>query len=40
MKQLGKPVDIGNAALFLASDAGAFCTGASLKIDGGVCNWS
>ena len=31
----GVPADIAGAALFLASDAAAFITGATLNIDGG-----
>lgn len=33
---VGEPAHIANAALFLASEAGAFCTGTTLKVDGGV----
>lgn len=33
--RLGKPSDIANAALFLASDEAAFVTGAPLIVDGG-----
>lgn len=36
MQTLGKPSDIADAALFLASDASGFCTGSTLKVDGGV----
>ncbi len=36
MKQFGHPDDIGNAALFLASDAAKFVTGVVLPVDGGV----
>ncbi|MGH9328367.1 MAG: SDR family NAD(P)-dependent oxidoreductase [Terriglobia bacterium] len=34
--RLGKPEDIANAALFLASDESAFATGAVFVIDGGI----
>ena len=32
----GEPVDIANAALFLASDESRFITGTTLTVDGGV----
>ena len=35
MGRLGKPEDIANAALFLASDESSFITGAALPVDGG-----
>jgi len=35
MRRVGKPEDIANGALFLASDESAFCTGIELVIDGG-----
>lgn len=35
MGVLGKPADVGDAALFLASDASAFITGVVLPVDGG-----
>jgi 2-hydroxycyclohexanecarboxyl-CoA dehydrogenase len=35
-KRLGKPEEIANAALFLASDDSEFITGHSLLVDGGV----
>lgn len=35
LKRLGKPEDIANAALFLASDESAYITGSELVIDGG-----
>ncbi|MBO9152873.1 SDR family NAD(P)-dependent oxidoreductase [Chitinophaga sp. GCM10012297] len=35
MQKLGKPEDVGLAAVFLASDAAGFITGASLAVDGG-----
>jgi NAD(P)-dependent dehydrogenase (short-subunit alcohol dehydrogenase family) len=34
--RLGEPVDLAEAALFLASDAGRFITGVNLKVDGGL----
>ncbi|KLT45719.1 NAD(P)-binding protein [Cutaneotrichosporon oleaginosum] len=39
LQRLGSPKHIANAALFLASDAGDFCTGTTLKVDGGISNW-
>lgn len=35
--RMSKPLDIANAALFLASDEAIFITGASLEVDGGRC---
>lgn len=35
IKRLGRPADVANAALFFASDEAAYCTGASLIVDGG-----
>ncbi|MBO9637094.1 SDR family NAD(P)-dependent oxidoreductase [Siphonobacter aquaeclarae] len=35
MSRFGKPADIGYAAVFLASDASGYITGASLPVDGG-----
>ena len=35
MGKMGDPDDIANAAYFLASDASAFITGESIKVDGG-----
>ncbi|MFK2825412.1 SDR family oxidoreductase [Bacillus sp. B190/17] len=35
LQRLGKPEDIANAALYLASDEASFITGAELVIDGG-----
>lgn len=31
----GRPVDIAHMALFLASDAGSYCTGSTYFVDGG-----
>ena len=36
LPQVGRPEDIANAALFLASDASAFITGHTLVVDGGA----
>ena len=35
MGMLGEPSDVGEAALFLASDAAKFITGVVLPVDGG-----
>jgi 3-oxoacyl-[acyl-carrier protein] reductase len=37
MGRMSKPIDVANAALFLASDEAAFITGACLEVDGGRC---
>ena len=34
--RIGQPIDIANAALFLASDEANFATGTVLVIDGGL----
>ena len=36
LKRLGEPKDIGDAALFLASDASSWITGQTFVIDGGA----
>ncbi|MEC7378858.1 MAG: SDR family oxidoreductase [Pseudomonadota bacterium] len=35
--QLGKPLDIANGVVFLASDESSYMTGTELIIDGGLC---
>ena len=37
MGRLSKPLDVANAALFLASDEAAFVNGVCLEVDGGRC---
>jgi 7-alpha-hydroxysteroid dehydrogenase len=36
MRRLGEPADIAAAALYLASPAGAYLTGKTLEVDGGL----
>ncbi|MEZ5595755.1 MAG: SDR family oxidoreductase [Pseudomonadales bacterium] len=36
MRRMGQPSEIAEAALFLASDAASFATGADFTIDGGM----
>lgn len=36
LKRIGQPDEIAGAAVFLSSDAGAFCTGHGLVVDGGA----
>ena len=35
--QFSRPLDIANAALWLASDEAAFITGTCIEVDGGRC---
>jgi NAD(P)-dependent dehydrogenase (short-subunit alcohol dehydrogenase family) len=35
MPRLGTPLDVANAALFLASDEASYMTGVNLMVDGG-----
>jgi gluconate 5-dehydrogenase len=36
MGRMGRPEDIGNAAVFLSSPAAAYITGVTLPVDGGA----
>ena len=36
LERIGEPDDIVGAALYLATDASAYCTGATLRLDGGT----
>lgn len=36
LERIGEPEEIVGAALYFASDASSFCTGATLRLDGGV----
>jgi 3-oxoacyl-[acyl-carrier protein] reductase len=35
--RLSRPLDVANAALYLASDEAEFITGACIEVDGGRC---
>lgn len=37
--RLGKPEEVANVALFLASNESAFVTGIDIKVDGGMAVW-
>jgi NAD(P)-dependent dehydrogenase (short-subunit alcohol dehydrogenase family) len=36
LQRMGEPEDIGNAALFLASEASNYMTGSTIVVDGGL----
>lgn len=36
LRRIGTPDDVTGAAIFLASDESAFCTGAEIRVDGGI----
>jgi len=36
MKRLGRPAEVANMALYLASDESSFSTGAEFVVDGGA----
>ena len=36
LRRIGEPDDIVGAALYLATDASAYCTGATIRLDGGT----
>ena len=39
VRRLGKPVEVANVALFLASGESSFVTGIDIKVDGGMAVW-
>ncbi len=39
LRRTGKPEEVANVAVFLASDASNFMTGAILSVDGGATAW-
>jgi NAD(P)-dependent dehydrogenase (short-subunit alcohol dehydrogenase family) len=38
-RRLGRPEEVANVALFLASDESSFVTGTDIKVDGGMAAW-
>ena len=39
LKRVGEPSDIGDFAVYLASERGRFITGQAINICGGLCYW-
>jgi NAD(P)-dependent dehydrogenase (short-subunit alcohol dehydrogenase family) len=37
MRRFGETEELGNAAIFLASDASSYVTGETILVDGGYC---
>lgn len=37
--RIGKPEEVANVALFLASEESSFVTGVDIKVDGGMSIW-
>jgi NAD(P)-dependent dehydrogenase (short-subunit alcohol dehydrogenase family) len=39
LKRIGEPSDMAGVAIYLASKAGAYLTGAIIPVDGGMSTW-
>jgi len=39
LKRAGEAEEIANSVVYLCSEAGAFCSGTTLKVDGGWSKW-